>query len=145
MKTKILSIQYSTRKCLNKLRHTRVRKNRELCWTLIFTLRIFTRCELFARIRHILVCVKYMYDQFWDFNVRIFHNYLILNVWRIRTYLLHLWRIRSIFSRVTNTCEFFRRVIDSFECECQTNLSQVRKIRTYLSHLWRTRMNFPHL
>ena len=25
---------------------------------------IFTRCELFARIRHILVCVKYTYGQF---------------------------------------------------------------------------------
>ena len=29
-------------------------------WRFVF----FTRCELFARIRHILVCVKYTYDQF---------------------------------------------------------------------------------
>ena len=28
----------------------------------------FIRCELFARIRHILVCVKYTFDQFWEFN-----------------------------------------------------------------------------
>ena len=29
------------------------------------------------------------------------------------------------FTSVTNTCEFFTHVTDSFECESQTNLSQV--------------------
>ena len=29
------------------------------------------------------------------------------------------------FTCVTNTCEFFTHVTDSFECESQTNLSQV--------------------
>ena len=36
-------------------------------------------------------------------------------------------RICSIFSRVTNTCEFFTRVTNSFQCEKQTNVSQVWK------------------
>ena len=31
----------------------------------------------------------------------------------------------EFYTCVTNTCEFFTRVIDSFECESQTNLSQV--------------------
>ena len=66
--------------------------------------------------------------------MRVFHYCLILDVWRIRTYLSHLWRICSNFSRVTVTCEFCTRVTDSFECESQTNLSQVWKIRTYLLH-----------
>ena len=39
------------------------------------------------------------------------------------------------FTHVTNTCEFFTGVTDSFDCESQTNLSQVLKLRTYLSHL----------
>ena len=43
---------------------------------------------------------------------------------------------------MTNTCELFTRETDSFECESQTNLSQVWKFRTYLSHLWRIRVNF---
>ena len=49
----------------------------------------------------------------------------------------------EFFTSVTNTCEFFTRVTDSFECESQTNLSQVWKIQTYmyLSHLWRIRAN----
>ena len=33
----------------------------------------------------------------------------------------------ELFTCVTNTCEFFTRVTDSFECERQTNLSQVLK------------------
>ena len=33
----------------------------------------------------------------------------------------------ELFTCVTNTCEFFTRVTDSFECERQTNLSQVWK------------------
>ena len=37
----------------------------------------------------------------------------------------------EVFICVTNTCEFFTRVTGSFECESQTNLSQVWKIRTY--------------
>ena len=31
----------------------------------------------------------------------------------------------EFFTCVINTCEFFTRVTDSFECESQTNLSQV--------------------
>ena len=31
----------------------------------------------------------------------------------------------ELFRCVTNKCEFFTRVIDSFKCESQTNLSQV--------------------
>ena len=31
----------------------------------------------------------------------------------------------EFFTCVTNKCEFFTRVTDSFECERQTNLSQV--------------------
>ena len=33
----------------------------------------------------------------------------------------------ELFTCVTNTCEYFTRVTDSFECESQTNLSQVWK------------------
>ena len=38
----------------------------------------------------------------------------------------------ELFTCVTNTCEFFTRVTDSFECGSQTNLSQVWK-RPFLS------------
>ena len=38
----------------------------------------------------------------------------------------------ELFTCVTNTCEIFPRVTDSFECESQTNLSQVWK-RPFLS------------
>ena len=31
----------------------------------------------------------------------------------------------EFFTYLTNTCEFFTCVTDSFECESQTNLSQV--------------------
>ena len=31
----------------------------------------------------------------------------------------------EFFTNVTNTCKFFTHVTDSFECESQTNLSQV--------------------
>ena len=62
----------------------------------------------------------------------------------------------ELFTCVTNTCEFFTRVTDSFECERQTNLSQVWKkaisftrdplclchARTVHPYKWRTHPSF---
>ena len=40
-------------------------------------------------------------------------------------FVTHVKNSFEFFTLVTNTCEFFTRVADMFECESQTNLSQV--------------------
>ena len=106
----------------------------------------FTLCELLARICHILVCVKYTYDQLWDFNRYEFSqmpNFRCMK--NLHVFVISVKNVFEFFTCVTNTCEFFTHVTASFECESQTNLSHVWKIWTYLSHMWRICESFSQM
>ena len=113
----------------------KIQKCQKLCWNLIFTLRMFHTLWINRTICHTLVCVKYTYDQLWDFNRYEFFSQMP-NLRCVKNLHVFVTSVKN-FASVTNTCEFFTRVTDSFECESQTNLSHVWKMWTYLSHMWR--------
>ena len=117
-----------------------------LCWTLIFTVRIFHTlwiirtntshfgmCDIY--VRPILILIGTSFSQMSNFR----------RVKNSHVFVTPVKNSFKIFTPVTSTCELFTRVTDSSECGSQTNLSHMWKIRTYLSHLWRIRANFSQM
>ena len=78
----------------------------------------FTRCELFAWICHILVCVKYTYDQVWPILIGTsfsqMSNFRRVNKWHV--FVTPVKNSCKFFTDVTNTCESFTSVKDLHEC-----------------------------
>ena len=92
---------------------------RKLSWTLIFTRRVF----------HTLWIIRTNASHF-GYVWNICTPYFEISTGTRFSQMSNFRRVKNsheFFKCVTNTCDFFTRVTDSFECKRQTNLSQVWK------------------